>query len=157
MRPPGLRPPGLRTSTVSRSRGWWRAEDGTTTVFFLVLVPAMVMMAGLALDGGRILSARRDALDIAQNAALAGVQGVNVSEVHGGGVHLDPGTVAVKVNGYLAAQGAAGSFTMTGQTVTVVVTETVSMELLGAVGVGSKTVTGRATARISRGVEGADT
>ena len=117
----------------------------------------MAMMAGLAYDGGRILSARRDAFDIAQNAAIAGTQAVDISGVHAGDVRLDPSVVAGEVNGYLADVGATGIHTMTDQTVTVVVTETVSMELLGAIGVGPKTVTGTATARIVRGVEGPDT
>ena len=132
-------------------------DAGTSTVFFLVLVPALVVMAGLAYDGGRILSARREALDTAQNAALAGAQGVDVSAVHAGDVRLAPGSVASRVDGYLATVGATGSHTATADTVTVVVTETVSMELLGAIGVGPKTVTGTATARIVRGVEGPDT
>lgn len=132
-------------------------EAGATTVFFLLLVPAMVVMAGLAYDGGRVLSARREALDTAQNAALAGAQGVDVTGLHQGDVRLAPGPVAARVDDYLATVGASGSHSTTADSVTVVVTETVSMELLGAIGVGPKTVTGTATARIVRGVEGPDT
>lgn len=145
------------TGSERRRRLDWAAEDGATTVFFLLLVPAMVIMAGLAYDGGRVLSARREALDTAQNAALAGAQGVDVTGLHGGAVRLAPDMVAAQVNGYLATVGASGSHTSTADSVTVVVTETVSMELLGAIGIGPKTVTGTATARIVRGVEGPDT
>ena len=144
-------------TSLANLRVRFRAEVGSVTVFVVILAPALVMMAGLAFDGGRILSARRQAFDVAQNAAIAGTQAIDVTGVHGGESRLDPGLVAVAVNSYLAEAGATGTHTMTDETVTVTVTQTVDMELLDAVGVGPKTVTGTATARIVRGVEGPDT
>ena len=134
-----------------------RGERGAFTTWFLVMVVPMMLMAGLVFDGGQVLSARREALDVAQNAARAGVQSIDGGQVRQGNIALDPALVNIAAQDYLNATGFAGTVTVTGTEVTVIVTEQVDMALLGAIGVQAKTVTGTATARIVRGVEGADT
>lgn len=140
-------------SKVRRCTG----ERGAFTPWFLVMVVPMMLMAGLVFDGGQVLSARREALDVAQNAARAGAQAIDASQIRQGNVAIDPGLVDAAAQDYLAANGFTGTVTVTGTEVTVVVTQDVDMALLGAIGVQEKTVTGIATARIVRGVEGADT
>lgn len=136
-----------------------RGEDGVFTPWFLVLVVPMMMMAGLVFDGGHVLAERRDALDLAQNAARAGIQGIDSAQVRQGSPTIDPDRARAAVTGYLNAAGFTGTIevTVTATEVTVVLTQDVEMQLLSAVGVDDKSVTGRATARIVRGVEGADT
>jgi len=134
-----------------------RDERGSVTAFWLILLPGLVAAIGLAFDGAQILAARREALDNAQNAAVAGTQGLDETATRRGNTSLDPSLVAVEVNGYLSVVGATGTHTSTGQTVTVTVTETVDMELLSILGINQKTVSGTATARVVRGVEGPDT
>ena len=132
-------------------------ERGSVMVFWLVLLPILVATIGLTFDAGQILAARREALDNAQNAAVAGTQGLNETATRVGNTSLDPSLVAVEVNAYLALVGATGSHTSTSETVTVTVTETVEMEMLSILGIEAKTVSGTATARVVRGVEGPDT
>lgn len=132
-------------------------ERGSVQVFWLILVPAAVMMIGLSFDGGQILAARRQAADHAQQAAVAGTQGLDETSTRQGLTQLDAGLVAVEVNGYLTLVGATGTHTSTATTVTVTVTEAVDMQILTMIGISSKTVTGTATARVVRGVEGPDT
>ena len=117
----------------------------------------MLFRSGLVFDGGHVLAERRAALDAAQNAALAGSQAIDASAVRSGDVAIDPAQAEAAAIDYLSRNGFTGTVTVTGTEVTVVVQTDVEMQLLSAIGVGDKTVTGTATARIVRGVEGADT
>jgi Flp pilus assembly protein TadG len=130
---------------------------GSVTIFWLILIPGLMAAIGVAFDGAQILAARRQAFDQAQNAAIAGTQGLDETATRQGDTSLDPALVAAEVNSYLTLVGAEGTHSSTAQTVTVVVSETVEMELLSIIGVSQKTVTGTATARVVRGVEGPDT
>jgi len=132
-------------------------ERGGVTPFVLLFVIPMAMMAGLAFDGGRVLSERRAALDVAQNAALAGAQAVDGSSLRQGVTTIDTANASTAANNWLAAQGYSGTVTVSGDTITVTVNMVVDMQLLGAIGVGPKTVTGVGRARIVRGVDGAET
>ena len=49
-----------------------RDERGAVTVFVLVLSVALILAAGLVIDGGAILAARREAIAAAQGALRAG-------------------------------------------------------------------------------------
>lgn len=134
-----------------------RGERGAFTPWFVVLVVPMMLMAGLVFDGGQVLAGRREALDVAQNAARAGAQAIDGGQIRQGNIAIDPAQVDAAAQDYLAATGFTGTVTTNGTEVTVVVTQQIDMQLLGAIGVDAKTVTGTATARIVRGVEGADT
>ncbi len=132
-------------------------ERGSGGVFLVVITSALLMMIGLSFDGGRILAERREAIDVAHQAALAGTQGVATSDVRQGNVSVNPQFVAARANAHLAAAGYSGTVTVTATEVTVTVTTDVDMQILSAIGIGSKTVTGTATSRLVRGVEGPDT
>lgn len=131
-------------------------ERGGITTFVVLLVVPLAMMAGLAFDGGRILAARRDVIDTAQQAALAGAQAVDGSSVRRGEVAVDPALVQRAAASHLAAAGHDGAVTVTATEVTVTVSAVVDMRLLSIIGVGSKTVTGSATSRLVRGIHAAD-
>lgn len=51
-----------------------RSEQGQAIVLLALLITGMVAVAGLAIDGGRLYSARRNAQNAADNAALAAAQ-----------------------------------------------------------------------------------
>jgi uncharacterized membrane protein len=123
----------------------------------VLLVVPMVMMAGLAFDGGQLLAARRQAYDVAQNAALAGAQAIDGPEVRQGNVVADPEGVHVAATRYLDSTGHVGTVTVSGETVTVSVTTTVELQLLSVIGISEKTVTGTARTRLVRGVDGPET
>ncbi|MBW3605598.1 MAG: hypothetical protein KY460_11970 [Actinobacteria bacterium] len=129
-----------------------RGEDGSIGVFATVITLALVLVAGLVLDGGRLLAARRQADDIAANAARAGAQAIDETSLRSGGTTLDPiaGRDAVAV--YLAATPATGTARITGDTVTVDARLAVPMLLLTIAGIGTTTVTARRQARAVRGV-----
>ena len=127
-------------------------ESGAVTVFAVIVSLAMIVAAGLVLDGGRLLSARREAGDIAGNAARAGAQAVDEHQLRSGRTVVDPVEGAAAVAMYLAETRATGTARVTGDTVDVVVRLPVRMLLLGAVGVDATSVTATRQARAARGV-----
>ena len=50
------------------------SERGSVSLFVVLLLPVLVLFAGLVLDGGRQLQARRDALAAAASSARAAIQ-----------------------------------------------------------------------------------
>ncbi len=140
-------PTRLRHPAGERAR-----ERGSVTTFIVLMVVPALLMAGLAFDGGQILTARRHAIDTAQNAALAGAQAVAGPVVRQGGVDVAPERVDAVAQQYLATNGATGTVQVGPNQVTVTVTETVELALLPLVGISSRTVTGVGRAQLIRGV-----
>lgn len=131
-------------------------EDGSISAFLVVIALTLVFVAGLVLDGGRMLATRREVQDVAQNAARAGAQAVDLSAARSGAATIDPGQASAAADSYLALAGHTGTTQVTGDTVTVTVTDTVSMTLLSLAGIGSRTTTAVESARTVQGVTGAD-
>ncbi|HEY8092938.1 MAG TPA: pilus assembly protein TadG-related protein [Acidimicrobiales bacterium] len=134
-----------------------RGVRGTANALIIVaMTGVMILAAGLAFDGSRVLAARREAVDLANQAARAGAQAVEVGGVRAGRVGLDPRTAAEVANQFVAATGHHGSAVAGGTTVVVTVDITVDLPLLSAAGLSSTTVTGRGSARIVRGISEAE-
>ena len=124
-------------------------ERGTATAFIVGLTLACLLAAGLALDGGRIVAARLQMADVAENAARAGAQ--EVVGVRAGELSLDPARAEAAAREVLAAAGATGSVRVRDRAITVTATTTQSMVLLRLAGVGTRTVSATATARSEDG------
>jgi len=73
---------------VNRATG----DDGQVTIFVVVLMVALLALAGLVLDGGRYFTAQRNARNTAAAAARAGAQGISEDSLRAAGapVALDP-------------------------------------------------------------------
>lgn len=131
-----------------------RDERGQTTGFVVVISVALIVAAGLAVDGGRLLAARRQAHDIAAGAARAGAQAVSRRDLRDSmDAQLDPDRAAAAARGYLTRTGHRGQVRVEGDRVTVTVDLPTDMVVLGMVGVGPRTAHGTATARAARGVQ----
>lgn len=138
---------------MNRARGCGAgAERGSVTTFVVLMVVPALLMAALAFDGGQILTARRHAIDTAQNAALAGAQAVAGPTVRQGGIGVAAGGVDRAAQEYLARNGSVGTVQVGPNEVTVTVTETVELSLLPMVGISSRVVTGVGRAQLVRGV-----
>jgi uncharacterized membrane protein len=134
-----------------------RDESGMVTVFVVTMTMVLLLMAGLVVDGGAVLAARRQAIDVAEQAALAGAQGIRVADVRTGlGATLDPALAAAAAQAYLDEVGREGAVSVVGNDVEVTVSIERPMLILGLAGVGDVTVTGRAHARNARGVTTGD-
>ncbi len=131
------------------------ADSGQITAFVVVMATALILLAGLVLDGGLTLAARERALNLAQEAARAGAQGINLAVYRQtGNLILSPTLAAADAQQYLASTGTQGTVQITGNTVTVAVTITQRMQVLDAAGLFAVTVHASASAVPDRGILG---
>jgi Flp pilus assembly protein TadG len=130
-----------------RRRTRCTGQRGSVSVFVVVMVPALLAGAGLVLDGGRQLEARRSAHGAAQAAARAAAQGSD-DEVIGGAI--DPDLALARAQAELALHGASGSAALVDGRIVVTVTASVDYLVLP----GGKSITETATADPQAGIEG---
>jgi len=114
-------------------------DKGSISAFVVVMTLIVIVCAGLAVDGARIIGGKVSAADHAENAARLAAQ--ELASVHGGELALDPGRARAAADSYLGSHGLSGFVTVTPEQVTVTVSQTVSMTLLGLIGISTKTVT----------------
>ncbi|MEZ5265225.1 MAG: pilus assembly protein TadG-related protein [Acidimicrobiales bacterium] len=128
-------------------------ENGSISMFVAVFFRGPPVMAGLVIDGGTVLAARRRSAHVAEQAARSGAQALDEGRLRaGGGYHLDPVAARRKAEQYLADTGHRGTVTITGETVTVTVTIEQPLSILGIAGLADATVIGRGSAHGIQGV-----
>jgi Flp pilus assembly protein TadG len=127
------------------SAGRARGEQGNVSLLVVIMLPALVLAAGLVLDGGRQLQARRDANGAAAAAARAAVQ---LSGREAYARRLDPGLANARASAELGRQRAIGSVSISGQSVSVTVRAAVDFFILP----GGRTVSESSTATPEQGV-----
>lgn len=133
--------------------GRWAEEEGAATIFVVGLATALLMLAGLLYDGGRVLAARREAFHTADNAARAAAQAVDIDVVRSGATPLlDVAAAEIAARDYLDRLGLDGDVLVTADQVSVTVSIDVEMALLQAIGLDGRTVTGTGRAQIVEGV-----
>lgn len=119
------------------------------TAFVVVIVMALVLAAGLVLDGGLALAAKVQAIDDAQAAARAGAQAIDLPTYRATGqITLDTATASTDAEQSLATAGQTGTVSVNGDVVTVTVTVTQQTQILGLIGIDAlhETATGSAIA-----------
>ena len=137
-----------------------RDRIGTPTVvqYALTSATALLAVAGLVLDAGLALAEKVRALDIAQAAARAGAQELDLYKYRTTNVaELDPTRAAQAARVWLASAGVDGDATATTTTVTVTVRRSTNTQLLQIVGVGQLHVSASASATAVQGVTGPNT
>ncbi len=129
-----------------------RGESGQTIAFVVGITLALLLLIGLTVDGGRILSARERALDEAQEAARVGAQQLDQAALHVSGVTIINQTEATRaVQAYLRATGDTGSVSVQGEDVQVSVQHSLGMDILSLVGLGTVTITESGIAHAAQG------
>lgn len=132
-------------------------QNGRVTAFVVVIVTAILLFAGLVLDGGLVLAAKVRAVGEAQEAARAGAQEIDLTAYRADGtLRLAPQQATAAARSYLAAAGHTGTVSVAGNTVNVTVTVSQPTQLLGLIGIGSITVTATGQAQPQRGINGED-
>ncbi|WP_052397832.1 hypothetical protein [Streptomyces sp. NRRL F-5123] len=127
------------------------------TAFIVVFTAAVVMFAGLVLDGGLALAAKVRALGEAQEAARAGAQALDLAAYRRDGtVRLVPAQARALALRYLATTGDEGKVNATAETVTVTVTARQHTQLLNLAGLHTLTVTATGSAHPVRGINAPD-
>jgi Flp pilus assembly protein TadG len=128
-------------------------ERGTVTVFVVGFMLALLLVAGLVIDGGNVLAARREAANVAESAARAGAQAIDVGAARtSAGTQLDASAAIARAESYLNQTGYEGTASVHGNQVLVEVTITRRMSLLGLAGITSMTVHGLGQAHGVRAV-----
>jgi hypothetical protein len=129
-------------------------ERGQLTLFVVFATLALVILAGLVVDGGYVLAARRRAIDHANGAARAGAAALAPAAYRAEGeVVLDGDAAVGAAQEYLAAAGHIGTVAVDGDRVSVRLRFAQPLSLLPLVGMDAVTVTGRGEARSVRGID----
>jgi len=122
------------------------------TAFFAVLVTALFAVAGLVVDYGSALQTKREAIDEARHAALAGAAQVSVAGLRAGQYRLDSQKAEAAARQFLEDAGAIGTVEATSELVKVRVTAHRATAFLGLFGADRITVSGTGQARALHGV-----
>lgn len=126
-------------------------DRGSVSALVAVVATGLVMVAGLAYDGGQIVTAQATARDLAANAARAGAQEVDLDELRATGTAaLDVDAATEAAEDYLAATGHRGTVTVEGSSITVSVDVVQPMLILP---LPDRTVTATDTATAQTGLE----
>ncbi len=126
--------------------------DGSISAFVVLLLVALMVLAGLVVDGGTALSAQQSAADEAEQAARAGAGALSVDALRSGSLQLDPSTAVAAAESFAAAAGHPGTATVSDGVVTVRIRYRVATEVLGIVGIDSLPVSVVASATNVQGV-----
>lgn len=106
-------------------------DRGSVPAFVAVVATALILVAGMAYDGGMVVATHGDARASAQKAARAGAQHIDQDALRAtGAIMLDPAAATAAALDYLTAAGATGTATVVGATITVTVTAIASMRIL---------------------------
>jgi Flp pilus assembly protein TadG len=128
-----------------------RDEAGSVSALVVGLVMTFIACAGLAVDGGRMVAAKIQASDMAENAARTGAQAL--TGIRLGVPRIEPRSARRLAAAYLSSVGAAGSVEASQQEVCVTIRKSKEMTLLSLVGVSPKTVV---ATRCARAIQGGD-
>ncbi len=129
-------------------------ERGQLTLFVVFATLALVILAGLVVDGGHVLAARRRAIDDANGAARAGAAALAPAVYRAEGeVVLDGDAAVAAAQEYLAAAGRVGTVGVDGDRVSVYLRFAQPLSLLRLAGMDVVTVAGRGEARSVRGID----
>jgi hypothetical protein len=116
-------------------------DRGSILPFTATIVAALVACSGLAVDGGRILAARREAAGIAAAAARRGSQELAWADAVTGRATIDAPRAIAAARSAVSQAGAAGTASATPDRVTVTVRIEEPTVILGWFGIGPRTVT----------------
>jgi Flp pilus assembly protein TadG len=142
---------GIRTAITQG-----RSDEGSVTVWLAMASFVMIVVVGLAVDLTGQVYAQQRARDIAAQAARTGGQQIDSPlAVRGIAAQIDPAQAVAAAQAYLSAAGVKGTVSIdNGQTLTVTDSDTYQPKFLSIIGLSGMPVTGKATVRIVRVVDG---
>ena len=120
------------------------SDAGQATAFLVIMAGALLLLVAFVFDVGAALAERNRNLQLAQEAARAGAQQIDLAAYRADGtVRLDPAAATSAAQGFLTDAGVQGSATVDGDVVTVTASTTFTFRLLP---VGPRTASGTASA-----------
>lgn len=133
-----------RSSRLRVRRG--DLERGAAAVWIVFLAGAMLAVAGLVIDGGYAMGAKREAARAAEQSARAAADQLDTDSIRTGGDDLNVAAAAAAARAYLSAAGESGTVRINGADVTVTVTKSHQSVILSAFGKSSFTMSSSASA-----------
>lgn len=134
-----------------------RGDEGTVTAFVVIITTAVLMAAGLVVDGGAVLAGRREAVHAAEQAARAGAQALDTDVLRRRDVAFDTRRAHAAAQAHLRRAGVEGSVSFDGARVRVHTRVRQGLSLLRLVGLDVMTVTATGEARPVRGLTRGET
>jgi Flp pilus assembly protein TadG len=125
-----------------------RDERGSATAFVVGLSIALVVVAGLVVDGGGALNARMTLADDVEAAAVAGAQATDIIRLreNSSDLVIDPVEAEARAREVLAGRGYEGIRVITtDESVTVTAHDTVATKMLLLIGIGQFDIEATAT------------
>lgn len=127
-------------------------DAGVISVTMLLIGVTVLLMAAALVGGGVVFAARAHGYDVAQQAARAGAEQLDLAAYRTtGALRLDPTAAATAARQYLTAAHATGTVTVTAARVTVTATSRQATPMLASLARPSITVTATATASPTTG------
>ena len=120
-------------------------DCGSITAFVVMLAMTFVACAGLAVDGGRLVAAKVQLADQAENTARAGTQ--EITGLSTGDPKVDVDKAISAAQDFMTLHQIYGQVSATESEVTVTTTRVVPMSLLKLFGVGSRLISAQRSAR----------
>lgn len=133
-------------------------ERGSASLFLVITMLGLLVLAGLVVDGGAKLRATQRADHAAAEAARAAGQAINLpAAIDGAAPGVDARAAVAAATAHLTATGVTGTVTVTegGTTLSVTTSETAPTVFLGLIGITTLPVTGHATVTLVHGITGA--
>lgn len=124
-------------------------QRGSISAFVVCSLIGITALAGLVLDGGRVVSAFADLSDAAENAARIGCQ--EVSGIRSGKMHVDPNNARASISHYLRSKDLEGSIEVQNGGARVTIRRVVQMRLLSLIGIQTRTITVTRSAHVVSG------
>ena len=119
-------------------------DEGSITALVVVLAMTFIACAGFAVDGGRLVAAKIELGDQAENAARAGAQ--EIASLRSGLLEIDESQAVIAAEEFLASHGLNGDVYVQDNSVTVSIRRVIPMTLLSLFGVKEKTLSARRSA-----------
>ena len=133
--------------TQRRTTNRLRGDRGDATIWGILIIAVALLLTGVVLDGGNAMAAKVRAWDIAQEAARAGANQLDLTALREHSeVRLDPTAAEAAASQYLSAAGVTGTVSATTTDVMVTVTRSEPTLLLQAIGINTIPVTATAHA-----------
>lgn len=121
------------------------------TPLIVVLAAALMLIAGIVVDGDGKTQAVQQSLTVAEGAARAGTNAATGNAVNGDAFTLSSTAAVNAANNYISASGARGEARIQGDQVVVTVQMTYTPKILGTFGIGPLPVRASAAARLVDG------
>ncbi|MBT2418022.1 hypothetical protein J7F01_08815 [Streptomyces sp. ISL-22] len=145
-----------RQGSALRSQLTAVGDRGSVSIYAAIVLVGLLVMIGIAVDGGGKMRATERADALAQEAARAGGQQLDAGDaITADRIAVDPVAARAAALDYLRQAGAKGTVAVSGdgKTLTVTVAGQYSTRFLPVIGVTSMSVTGHGSATLLHGVD----